>query len=861
MGGGLGEYKKKRRFELTPEPEGRVGKSRAGHLYVIQKHAAGRLHYDFRLELDGVLKSWAVPRGPSLDPSDKRLAVEVEDHPVGYGSFEGIIPEGSYGAGTVMLWDRGTWEPLKDPRAGLRNGRLEFRLRGEKLKGKWALVRMAGRVDEDKNNWLLIKMNDDYSRRGGKSVLDEYPLSVASGRTMKEIAAAGGKVWQSDRSKRARASRKKVKPAGHGPGSDLPDPAALSGARKSKLPEEISPELATLVDSPPPGDGWLHEVKFDGYRLISILAGGKVRILTRKGKDWTAKFGGITRALEALPVKSAVLDGEAVVLGKDGISDFQALQNALNGSRKNALHFFVFDILYCGGFDLTRVPLIDRKTFLQKVLGPLEPGMIRYSDHTLGKGSAVFEDACRMSLEGIVSKRAASTYVQRRTRDWLKVKCHKRQEFVIGGYKLSTKASRAGFRSLLLGYYDGDGDLVYSGGVGTGFDSKSLRDIRKELDAIPRKSSPFVNPPPGADARGVRWVRPELVTEVEFTEWTDDNILRHPSFKGLREDKPAREIVREQSTVEGSMTENNGNKNGPPAADTVAGVHLTHPDRVLYPDQGLTKAELARFYADIADWILPHVVNRPLTIVRCPGGSQGQCFYQKNVGEGLPEAIHGVFIEGKEADRTYITIKDLKGLISLVQIGVLEIHPWGSRIDKLERPDRMVFDLDPGEGVSYPDVVGAAFKIRDILDGLGLRSFVKTSGGKGLHVVVPLQRRSGWDEMKSFSKAVADKMVELEPAKYIATMSKAKRKGKIFIDYLRNNRDATAVAAYSTRARKGAPVSAPITWDELSPDLAPNKYNVANLRARLSSLKEDPWKDFFTTRQSITAGMKRKAGL
>lgn len=857
MGGGLSEYKKKRRFELTPEPEGGKKKSRSGNLYVIQKHAASRLHYDFRLELDGVLKSWAVPRGPSLDTSDKRLAVEVEDHPVSYGSFEGTIPEGNYGAGTVMLWDRGTWEPLKDPRKGLRDGRLEFRLHGEKLGGEWALVRMAGRADEDRNNWLLIKMKDDHSERGGKSVIDEYPLSAASGRTMKEIAAAGGKVWQSDRSKRARASRKKVKPAGHGPGSDLPDPAALSGARKSKLPEEISPELATLVAGPPSGDDWLHEVKFDGYRLIAILAGGKVRILTRNGKDWTAKFGGIAGALEALPVKEAVLDGEAVVLDKDGISDFQALQNALKGSRKNALHFFVFDILYCNGFSLTRVPLIDRKTFLQRILGFLESDMIRYSDHILGKGAAVFEDACKMSLEGIVSKRAASTYTQRRTRDWLKVKCHKRQEFVIGGYKLSTKASRAGFRSLLLGYYD-DGDLVYSGGVGTGFDSKSLKSIRKDLDAIQQKDSPFVNPPAGADARGVRWVRPELVAEVEFTEWTDENLLRHPSFKGLREDKPAREIIiREQSSGEESMVKDSTDKKNA-AADTVAGIRLTHPDRVLYPDQGLTKAELAEFYADIADWILPHVVNRPLTIVRCPGGSQGQCFYQKNVGEGLPEAIHGVFIEGKEADRTYIAIKDLKGLISLVQIGVLEIHPWGSRTDNLEKPDRMVFDLDPGEGVSYADVVGAAFKIRDILDGLGLRSFVKTSGGKGLHVVVPLQRRSGWDEMKSFSKAIADKMVELEPAKYIATMSKAKRKGKIFIDYLRNNRDATAVAAYSTRARKGAPVSTPITWDELSPELTPNKYNVFNLRQRLSCLKEDPWKDFFTTRQSITAGMKKK---
>lgn len=858
MSGGLNEYKRKRKFELTPEPKGKVKKSRAGNLYIIQKHAASRLHYDFRLELGGVLKSWAVPKGPSLNPADKRLAVEVEDHPVSYGSFEGIIPEGSYGGGTVMLWDSGTWEPLKDPLKGLRDGRLEFSLHGEKLKGEWALVRMAPRANEDKNNWLLIKMKDDYSRRGGKSVVDEYPLSAASGRTMKEIADAGGKVWQRDKPKRARSSRRKGKPNDPDPSNDLPDPAALTGARKSKLPEEISPELATLVDSPPSGGGWLHEVKFDGYRLISVLDGGKVRILTRNGKDWTARFGGIADALKALPVKNAVLDGEAVVLNKDGLSDFQALQNALKESRKGALHYFVFDLLYHDGFDLTRAPLIDRKTLLGNILGGSgKPRALRYSDHIVGNGDAVFENACRMSLEGIVSKRAAAPYVQRRTRDWLKVKCHKRQEFVIGGYKLSTKASRTGFRSLLLGYHAGDGALVYCGGVGTGFDAGSLKSIRKRLDAITQKNSPFKNPPTGADARGVRWVRPELVAEVEFTEWTDDNLLRHPSFKGLREDKPAREIIRERSSPEETMTKENDRQTNP-GANTVAGVHLTNPDRVLYPDQGLTKAELAEFYANIADWILPHVVNRPLTIVRCPGGSQGQCFYQKNVGEGLPEAIHGVSIDGKETDRTYISIKDLKGLISLVQIGVLEIHPWGSRIDNLEKPDRMVFDLDPGEGVSYADVVDAAFKLNDILDGLGLRSFVKTSGGKGLHIVVPLERRSGWEEMKSFSKAVADEMVRLEPDKYIATMSKAKRKGKIFIDYLRNNRDATTVAAYSTRARKGAPVSTPVGWDELSPELAPNKYNVSNLRVRLSSLKEDPWKDFFTTRQSITAGMKKK---
>lgn len=860
----LSGYKQKRDFRLTPEPEGKVKKSEGSRLYIIQKHDASRLHYDFRLELGGVLKSWAVPKGPSLDPNDKRLAVQVEDHPVAYGSFEGIIPEGRYGGGTVMLWDRGDWEAIGDPKEGIRKGKLEFRLNGEKLKGEWALVRMSGRGREEGKDWLLIKKKDKYARSGKTfDVLNKYPASVATGRGMNEIAGARDRVWRSPGKKSKRASSAKENTSRKAAEStDMPDPAELPDARKARLPQEVSPQLATLVGSPPEGNGWLHELKFDGYRIISILENKKAKLLTRNGKDWTKKFGNIARALEELPVNQAVLDGEVVVLNPDGVSDFQALQNALRESRKGVLHYFLFDLIYCNGYDLTRTPLIDRKRLLKTIFDSSagSGSLLRFSDHIVGSGDSVYKNACGMSLEGIVSKRVDAAYVERRTRDWVKVKCIKRQEFVIGGYKESSKSSRAGFRSLLLGYYEDRDTLVYCGGVGTGFNQASLREIGKRLGTIRQKNPPFKNPPTGSDARGVHWVQPKLAAEVEFTEWTDENMLRHPSFKGIREDKPAKEIIRERGAAGGPMKKDQNNKKNT-GDDIIAGIHLTHGDRILYPDQGLTKIELARFYEDIADWILPHIVNRPLTVVRCPGGSQQQCFYQKNIGEGLPAAIHGVIIGEKKEDKSYIAIKDLKGLISLVQIGVLEIHPWGSRTDKLEKPDRMVFDLDPGEGVSYVNVVDAAFALRDRLGKLGLESFVKTSGGKGLHVVVRLERRSGWEEIKTFSKAVADEMVSSEPDKYIATMSKAKRKGKIFIDYLRNNRDATAVAAYSTRARKGAPVSTPIGWDELTPELTPYKYNVENLRERLSALKQDPWEDFFNVRQKITASMRTQIGV
>lgn len=856
----LKSYRKKRDFSRTPEPAGREGATESGRSYLFHKHAARRLHYDLRLELDGVLKSWAVPKGPSLDPREKRLAVQVEDHPVEYGLFEGIIPEDQYGGGTVMLWDKGEWEPVHDPKAGLAEGKLKFRLRGEKLRGEWTLARMGGEAGEGGKNWLLLKMKDADARPADAfDILKEKPLSVATGRSLEEIRASRDTAWVEgeaihiDNGERPKSGKRRATE------NKKIDPSKLSGARKAAQPKQFRPQLATLVNEPPEGDEWLHEVKYDGYRILCFLTDGKARLMTRRGNDWTRRFSDIARAIEELSIKQAVFDGEVVVLTHKGLSDFQALQNVLSGIQGGTLTYHVFDIAYCQGYDLTATPLIERKEFLRSLLEELEGTLVRFGDHIRGQGGIVYEQACRHGLEGIISKRADSGYVQKRSHSWVKVKCLKRQEFVIGGYT-DPSGARKGFGALLLGYYDGAGDLNYCGRVGTGFDEKTLDRIHGRLRKIGREEPPFKNPPVGREARGVHWVAPELVAEVEFGSWTRDGVLRQPSFKGLREDKLPHEVTREKpDTLSDAQAESKRGK----AVGTVriAGVKLTNPDRVLYPDLGITKTELAEFYERIAEWILPHVADRPLTLVRCPEGYDKECFYQKHLTDSMPENVHGVRIKEKDSEELYVVIRDLPGLISLVQMGVLEIHLWGCHEDKVERPDLLVFDLDPAPGVDWEAVIDGARLVRDYLDELGLRSFVKTSGGKGFHVMAPLVRRSSWDELKAFAGAIAEDIAEKESGKYVATMSKSKRRGKIFIDYFRNSRGATNVAAYSTRARKGAPVSTPISWDELSPKLTSDAYTVRNLLQRLSSLKQDPWRGFFEIRQSITKEMKERLGV
>jgi bifunctional non-homologous end joining protein LigD len=877
----LQEYKRKRDFKKTPEPAGKVHAPK-GSSFVIQKHAATRLHYDFRLEMEGVLRSWAVPKGPSLDPAEKRLAVHVEDHPLEYGGFEGIIPKGQYGGGTVLLWDRGTWEPEGDPVAAYRKGHLKFRLEGEKLHGGWHLVRLHGeRAGENKENWLLFKADDEAAVPGsGDALTTEYADSVETGRSIDDIAADPDKVWQSNRAEKVKAPVK-AKPVKKAP---------IPGARKAKMPEGIEPELATLVSEPPAGDEWFHELKLDGYRILCAVQDGEAKIFTRHAKDWTDRFGPIAEAAAELPASSALLDGEVVVLEPDGTTSFQSLQNALTADRERELVYFVFDLLYLDGYDLRPAPLSARKEALTTLLAGGEAGpALRLSDHVQGQGEGFYRQACQHALEGIVAKRADSPYRSGRGKDWLKIKCLKRQEFVIVGFT-DPEGSRVGLGALLLAVNDDDGKLVFAGKVGTGFNQRTLHDLRKRLGKLERKTPAFANPPRGAEARRSHWVDPELVAEVAFTEWTQDGILRHPTFQGLREDKPASEVVREEpqdrpkaakaaktartktaKPAAKKVTVKKGKKGQAPpvhpapadaaTAAEFSGVRFTHPERVLFPEQGVTKRDLAIYYERIADWILPHIANRPLTLVRCPEGRQKQCFYQKHVTDQFPDTVRRVEIAEGGKNVPYGAVHSMAGLLSLVQMGVLEFHIWGSHIDAIEKPDYIVFDFDPDEGLAWERVVEGATTMRQLLEHLGLRSFLKTTGGKGLHVCVPLTRKDGWDEVKAFTKAVSETMVAHDPTRYTSKLPKASRKGKIFIDYLRNGRGATSICAYSTRARADAPVSAPLFWEELDTDVRANTFTVRNLPERLEGLDSDPWADFLKVRQSLTAAMKKAVGI
>jgi len=875
---GLREYRRKRDFKKTPEPSGKVApRRRKGKLlFVIQKHAASRLHYDFRLELDGVLKSWAVPKGPSLDPADKRLAMHVEDHPIEYGSFEGVIPKGEYGGGTVLLWDRGSWEPVGDPHEGYRAGNLKFVLKGEKLRGGWALVRIRGsrRGDDSGRSWLLIKERDAEARSGrAADIVELEPRSVLSGRTLEEIAAAADRVWHSGREggKKATAVRKppaalRPVPARRGRGHAPVSVADVPGVRRAALPKFVPPQLATLVSQAPSGEGWLHEMKYDGYRILARLDHGRVTLLSRNGRDWTDKFPTIAEAVGHLPAERAMLDGEVAVLQPDGTTSFQALQNFLSGTGPGQLVYMVFDLLHLDGWDLTGARLEDRKAVLERLLasGNGKSGPVRYSDHVAGDGPAFFTHACRLGLEGTVAKRRDAPYRGARGTDWLKIKCVKRQEVVIGGYT-DPEGSRIGIGALLVGVHE-NGRFVYAGKVGTGFDEKTLRALKKRLAPLEQKACPFAPCPTGVGRP--HWVKPELVAEVSFSEWTADGRMRHPSFQGLREDKPATSVTRElpaaavEEVVEmpGSSTRaakgkgrqrpGGASAKGPGDA-VVAGVRLTHADRVLYPAQKTTKRDLALFYESIADWILPHLQDRPTALVRCPEGVAKECFYQKHVGTWAPESLRRVKIREKTKVGEYLVVDSLPALVGLVQLGILEIHTWNSVVEHLERPDRVVFDLDPGPGVPWTRVIEGARLIRERLRALELESFVKTTGGKGLHVVVPLSPGPTWDEGADFARKLAEGVAREDPRGYVSHMAKSARQGKIFIDYLRNVRGATSVAAYSTRAKAEAPVSVPLGWDELSPAIKSDHYTIANLPRHLAGLKTDPWAKYWRTRQKL----------
>lgn len=849
----LQTYRQKRNFSVTREPKGgraRKAAGKAGNSFVVQKHAARRLHYDFRLEMDGVLKSWAVTRGPSLVPGEKRLAVHVEDHPLEYGDFEGTIPKGEYGGGTVIVWDRGTWIPAGDVHKGYAKGHLDFELDGEKLSGRWHLVRMHGKAREKRENWLLIKGDDEFARTGkDRDILTERPESVKTGRKIDDVA--GEEPGWSSRTGRIKTKKSSPVAASDepaAPATSSPDPSGIKGARKTALPGFIGPALATLSSLPPAGSRWVHEIKFDGYRLQVRIEAGRVRLLTRSGLDWTKKFGkGVVAALQDLPVGRAIIDGELVVETDSGASDFSALQADLSEGRSDRFLFYAFDLLYLDGYDLTRLRLIERKDLLRQLITESH-GVVRYSSHFEENGELVLRHACRLSLEGVVSKLRDAPYRGGRSKSWIKSKCSARQEFVVAGYVPST-VSRKAIGSLVLGVNEG-GKLRHVGRVGTGFAGAVAKDLFHKLDRIRVTSSPFAGRLTAEEARQVKYVRPELVAEVEFRAWTADGHLRHASFRGLREDKRAEEIVRET----------------PKAAAKAATVprrtvRLTHPDRLYWPDDGVTKEGLADYYAETWRHIAPHIVGRPLALLRCPNGIRGEKFFQKHAWKGLNPNIVVVKDPKDPSDKPLISIDGLDGLIGLVQSATLEIHPWGSTVADWERPDLIVMDLDPGEDVPWQAVIDAANEVRQRLSDAGLTSFVKTSGGKGLHVVAPLEPEAGWPAAKAFAKALADSMASDDPNRYVSTIAKAKRHGRILIDYLRNQRGATAVAAYSTRARPGAAVSTPLAWDELGSEIGPAHFTVENIPTRLTALSADPWKDFRAAARplELTRGRRKKA--
>jgi bifunctional non-homologous end joining protein LigD len=846
---GLKTYRAKRKFGVTAEPKGKVARKR-GHAFVIQKHAARALHYDLRLELDGVMKSWAVTRGPSLVPGEKRLAVQVEDHPIEYNKFEGTIPQGEYGGGTVMIWDRGTWQPEDDPHKGLGKGHLSFTLDGEKLHGLWHLVRMHRKRGEKRDNWLLIKAHDAAARGpGDKDILEQKPRSVASGRSMDEIAKGAVKKTGKKKASRKRSAAamaailRRTKKAMRANGAP---------ARHSALPAFIEPCLATLAEKAPDSANWIHEIKFDGYRLQARLDGGNAKLRSRRGLDWTKKFPTIAQAVAKLPAQAALIDGELVVEGDDGISSFSLLQEDLKNSRHDRMAFYVFDLMHLDGDDFKPRPLTERKAALARLLAKApKRGPLRLSDSLTEPGPALLKHACKMGLEGIVSKRADAAYHSGRGHDWIKTKCSDRQELVVTGFAPSSADAHA-VGALVLGYFE-RGKLRYAGRTGTGFTRETARALYRKLKALTVAKS-ALEPVP-KEERGVRgpvWVEPKLVAEVDFHGWTHGDRVRQASFQGLREDKPAKQVVREvkvlaarakpavkRSAAKGSATRN--------AKAVVEGVTLSHPDRVYWTDPKVSKRDLAEFYTQIWKWMRPHVVGRPIALLRCPEGAAGQCFFQKHATMGVAtEHLHLVPEKGDKI----ISIDELAGLIALVQAGVLEVHTRGTTIDDRERGDRLVFDLDPGPGTGWKNVVAAAREVRERLARVKLKSFLKTTGGKGLHVVVPIKPEP-WDTIKTFCRTVAESLAQDAPDRYVATATKSKRDNKIFIDYLRNSREATAVAPYSTRARPGAPVSTPIDWPELGSLKAANQFTVRNLPARLKRLRKDPWAGIGKSKQAL----------
>ncbi len=874
--GSLKTYREKRNFEATPEPaEGGVANENE-RAFVIQKHWATRLHYDFRLELDGVMKSWAVPKGPSFDPADKRMAMPTEDHPIAYNRFEGTIPAGNYGAGKVIIWDKGVWVPLGDPRQGLRDGKLKFEMRGHKLHGHWTLVRMKGRGDGKREDpWLLIKERDGFVRPAAEySVVDERADSVQD-LDDRPAEATAGSDSDSD--------------------SDSNPPAATSGpppgAREAALPEEFQPQLATLVDAPP-GDPehWIYEIKFDGYRMLARAEGGNVRLITRNGNDWTHRMPELVRSLQAMELPDGWYDGEIIMPGEKVPADFQALQSAFDSTRTADIVYYLFDLPYCAGHDLRGCALEARREVLQRIVERKPQDKVRFSGVFDAAPEQVLASACHLGLEGVIAKRRGSGYSNKRSSDWIKLKCGRRQEFVIGGYT-DPQGSRLGIGSLLLGVHDEQGNLQYAGNVGTGFNQQTLRELRTKLDALGAERSPFAA---GSQIpKKAHWVKPELICEVAFGEWTRDNRIRHSVFHGLRTDKPPQAIGREEAVheapvdkpakaakpvrpepVEGLVKASTGSaRTGETSAPTgkasartesktAAAVALpgtlriSNPQRVIDTESGVTKIALVRYYALVAPLMMPHLKRRPVSLVRAPDGISGQLFFQKHLERykmaGVAQLDPAIF-PGHPA---MLEIASPEGLLSAAQMNVIEFHTWNGVVPAIGKPDRMAFDIDPGEGVAWPQIQEAAQLVRTLLDELELPVFLKTSGGKGLHLVVPLRKNFDWDTVKDFSEAVVLHLSRTLPDRFVAKSGPKNRVGRIFIDYLRNGYGATTACAWSARARPGLGISVPVGWNELPKLKGGAHWTVQSVHDRLDEGNE-PWAGYEGSRAGLAAAMKK----
>lgn len=842
----LQKYKDKRNFDATPEPAEGGEANEDARSFVIQKHWATRLHYDFRLELEGTMKSWAVPKGPSYDPADKRMAMPTEDHPIAYNKFEGQIPAGNYGAGKVIIWDKGTWIPLEDPHQGYRDGKLKFEMRGHKMHGHWTLVRMKGRGNGREDPWLLIKERDEFVRPASEfSLVDEMPDSVK------------------DLEDRPGASAAKRAPAPAAVASGPPE-----GARKAALPETLSPELAVLVDTPPQNPGeWVFEIKFDGYRMLCRAEGGELQLVTRNGNDWTGKLPGLVKALQEMELPDGWYDGEIIMPGQDTPADFQALQGAFDSARTGQIVYYLFDLPYCAGHDLRDVPLVGRREVLQRIVERKPHANVRFSAVFEAPPDEILNSACRLGLEGVIAKRRDSAYVCRRSTDWIKLKCALRQEFVIGGWT-DPKGARTGIGSLLLGVHEDDGKLRYAGNVGTGFNEQTLREIRKQLDALAAERSPFDG---GTGVpRGAHWVKPELVCEVSFGEWTRDGKVRHSVFHGLRTDKPPEGIGIEAAVHEPRPDKKAKAGKAKPAAKKAAAVdsapaagialpptlRISSPDRVVDAQSGITKIELVRYYALVAPLMMEHLKGRPIAMVRAPDGIEGQQFFQKHLDRykmaGVVQLDPAIF----PGHPSMLEIASAEGILSAAQMNVIEIHTWNGVKGAIDKPDRMTFDIDPGEGVTWAQIQEAAQLVRTMLTELELPCFLKTSGGKGLHLVVPLKKQLDWDTVKDFSQAVVQHLSRTLPDRFVAKSGASNRVGKIFIDYLRNGYGATTVCAWSARSRPGLGISVPVRWDELMGLKGGAHWTVSTVHTRLDE-GNAPWADYEASRATLGGAMKK----